>query len=80
MPEVLAHPITVATYAALLGLLITAGRGAVRLWHRLGNVERSVDHLDRKVDELARDLREHMAEEGRNIGRLETLIRSLHDK
>lgn len=80
MPEVLAHPLIVATYAALLGLLITGGRGAVRLWHRLGHVERTVEVLDRKVDDLGRDLRAHMAEEGRNIDRLEAVIRSTFDQ
>lgn len=76
MPEVLAHPLIVATYAAALGLVIAAGRGAARVWQRLGHVEHTVDRLDGKVDDLARDLREHMAEEGRNVGRLEELIRS----
>jgi hypothetical protein len=74
----LAHPIVVATYVAGLGLVISAIRATARLFTRVGGVEHGVDRLEEKVDELAVDLRAHMAEEGKNIEHLENLIRSVH--
>lgn len=76
----LAHPLVVATYVALLGLLITAVKGVASLFQRVGKVEDGVDRLETKVDSLGADLRAHMAEEGKNIAHLEALIRSVHDK
>lgn len=70
----LAHPIVVATYVALLGLLIGAIKGVARLFHRVGKVEDGIDRVEEKVDDLSSDLRQHMAEEGRNIDRLSLLI------
>lgn len=74
----LAHPIVVATYVAGLGLVISAIRATARLFHRVGSVEHGVDRLENKVDDLADDLRAHMAEEGKNISHLEALIKSVH--
>lgn len=78
--EWLAHPIVVATYVALVGLLISAVKGIARLFHRVGRVEHGIDRLEEKVDDLGADLRAHMKEEGANIDRLEVLIRSTQPK
>lgn len=78
--EWLAHPLVVATYVAVLGLLISAVKGVTRLFHRVGHVEHGVERLEQKVDELATDLRAHMDEEGKNVSELMNLIRSVHDK
>lgn len=72
----LAHPLVVATYVAGLSLLIGAFRATVRLFSRVGKVEDGVERLESAVTDLADDLREHMKEEGRNVGRLETLLRA----
>lgn len=76
----LAHPIVVSTYVVLLGLLVAAIKATARLFLRVGKVEDGIDRLEGKVDELGDDLRNHMAEEGKNIAHLEALIRSVHDK
>lgn len=76
----LAHPIVVATYVAFLGLLITAIKRGTQLFGRVGKVEDGVERLEEKVDELGRDLRAHMADEGKNLLHLENLIKHMHDK
>jgi len=76
----LAHPLVVATYVAFLGLGITAVKRLTRLFNRVTKVEEGVDRLEGKVDDLGRDLRAHMEDEGKNIAHLEALIRSVHDK
>lgn len=75
--EWLTHPIVVATYVVFLGSLVAAAKGAARLWVRVGDVEKGVADLTGKVDSLACDLREHMADEGQNMARLEKLIRGI---
>jgi hypothetical protein len=72
--EWLAHPIVVATYVAVLSLLIGGVRALYQLFHRVGHVEHGVDRLEEKVDDLATDLRAHMNEEGKHIDRLAALI------
>lgn len=76
----LAHPLVVATYVAFLGLGITGVRKLTGLFNRVSRVEEGVERLEGKVDDLGRDLRAHMADEGKNIAHLEALIRSVHDK
>jgi len=76
----LAHPLVVATYVAFLGLGITGVRKLTGLFNRVSRVEEGVERLEGKVDELGRDLRAHMADEGKNLLRLETLIESLRPK
>jgi hypothetical protein len=71
----LAHPIVVATYVALLGLLVAAMKSVARLFQRVGKVEDGIDRVEGKVDDLGHDLRRHMEDEGVNIARLEQLIR-----
>jgi hypothetical protein len=60
------------------------------MWARLGHVESTTERIDRVVEtvradvvesktaqaSLATELRAHMADEGRNIDRLEAVIRS----
>lgn len=76
----LAHPIVVATYIAFLGLGIAGVKRLTGLFNRVTKVEEGVDRLEKSVAELGRDLRAHMADEGKNIAHLEALIRSVHDK
>lgn len=76
----LAHPIVVATYIAFLGLGIAGVKRLTGLFNRVTRVEEGVERLEASVDELGRDLRLHMAEEGKNIAHLEALIRSVHNK
>lgn len=78
--EWLAHPIVVATYIAFLGLGIAGVKRLTGLFNRVTKVEEGVDRLEKSVAELGRDLRAHMADEGKNIAHLEALIRSVHDK
>jgi len=73
----LSHPIVITTYAAALSLLVAAIRAVARLFARVDDVERGIDHLNDQVSALGTDLRAHMAEEGDNINRLEELIRSI---
>ncbi len=76
----LAHPIVVATYIAFLGLGIAGVKRLTGLFNRVTRVEEGVERLEASVAELGRDLRAHMADEGKNIAHLEALIRSVHDK
>ena len=76
----LAHPIVVATYVALLSLAIAGVAKLYGLFNRMTQVEEGVERLEEGVAELGRDLRAHMADEGKNIAHLEALIRSVHDK
>ena len=69
----------IPTYVAALGLLGATVRGVLRLIQRLTKVEAGIDRLEVKVDDLSDDLRSHMAEEGKNIDRLVTLIRSMQN-
>jgi hypothetical protein len=69
----------IPTYVAALGLLGATVRGVWRLIQRLTKVEAGIDRLEVKVDDLSDDLRSHMADEGRNIDRLVTLIRSMQN-
>ena len=78
--EWLAHPIVVATYVAFLGLGITGVKRLTGLFNRVSRVEEGVQRLEEKVDDLGSDLRAHMADEGKNLLRLETLIESLRPK
>lgn len=64
----------VPTYVALLSLGAWLVRSVVKLVARLTKVEHGVDRLETKIDDLADDLRTHMAEEGKNMGRLETML------
>jgi outer membrane murein-binding lipoprotein Lpp len=75
--DLLAHPLTVATYAILLPVVIAGVRALVRLFGRMGDVERAVSDLDGKVDALALDLRKHMAEEADAAKRLDTQLTGL---
>jgi len=66
--------LVVPTYVALLSLGAYLVRSVVKLIARLTKVEHGVDRLEGKVDRLSVDLRQHMAEEGTNIMRLERAI------
>jgi hypothetical protein len=70
----------VPTYVFGLSLVGVAARGVWSVIRRLTKVENSVDRLEEKVDDLVRDLRRHMDEEGSNISRLEALIRETRPK
>lgn len=71
----LAHPIVVATYVTIIGLIIKAIHSVAALYGRVGKVEDGMERVETKVDDLAIELRKHMDEEGTNIARLEQLIR-----
>ena len=77
MADLLAHPLTVATYAIVVPLGIAGVRALVRLFGRMGDVERAVSEVDGKVDRLAADLREHMAEEADAARRLDSHLTGL---
>lgn len=69
-----AHPITVATYVALLSLALAGARALLQLFQRVNHLEESIADLHDSVNRLAADLRAHMAEETRNVQHLESSI------
>jgi hypothetical protein len=72
-----AHPITVATYVALLSLSLAGARALLQLFQRVSHLEQSIADLHDSVNKLAVDLRAHMVEETRNVQHLERSISNI---
>lgn len=74
MDDLWAHPITVATYVALLSLALAGARALLQLFQRVSHLEQSIADLHESVNLLTVELRAHMAEETRNVQHLEKSI------
>ena len=79
--EWLSHPLVLASYTVALSVVIGFAHRLTKLFSRVTSVEQTVkgtdtkvDGLADKVDSLSSDLREHMAEEGRAVSRLEGML------
>ena len=77
----LSHPLVLASYTIAASIAIGFAHRLTRLFARVTSVEQTVkgtdakvDGLADKVDSLSADLREHMAEEGRAVSRLEGML------
>lgn len=84
------EPVVVGMVLYLLAQVVAAIVVGAKMWARLGHVESTTERIDRVVETvrsdvvesktaqatLAAELRAHMADEGRNMERLESVIRS----
>jgi hypothetical protein len=84
------EPVVVGMALYLVAQVVAAIVVGAKMWARLGHVESTTERIDRVVEtvradvvesktaqaSLAAELRAHMADEGRNIDRLEAVIRS----
>ncbi len=84
------NPILVGLALYLIAQIVAAIVVVAKMWARLGHVESTTERIDRVVETvrsdvvesktaqatLAAELRAHMADEGRNMARLESVIRS----
>lgn len=70
----LSHPLTVATYAVLISLILGGIRAIFQLFQRVKSLEASISALHSEVAELSTDLRAHMIEETRNVRHLEASL------
>ncbi len=67
----LSHPLTVATYAVVVTLIVGAVKALFQLFQRVKSLESSIDALHHDIASLSADLRAHMIEETRNVQHLE---------
>jgi len=88
--DVLRHPLVIGLALFLVAQVAAAAIAGIKMWARLGHVEATTARIDRVVEmvradvvesktvqaTLTAELRAHMAEEGRNIDRLEAVIRT----
>jgi outer membrane murein-binding lipoprotein Lpp len=77
MDDVWSHPMIVATYVAVLSLVIAGARALFGLFHRVKNLEEQLTALNSQFAELSHDLRAHMLDEARNVQHLEASISRL---
>jgi len=70
----LAHPLTVATYAVVVTLVVGAVKALFQLFQRVKSLESSIGALHNDVAALSAELRIHMAEETRNVQHLENSL------
>lgn len=86
MEDLWAHPITVATYTAVVALAIAGARSLIRLFQRMGHVEDSIRRLEDDLRNLTDVMVEHISEEmqaserqTKELREMKTMIKELRN-